>query len=399
VSDARPHRLWRVLPLAGVLIVLALALASRAEAFVYWTNQGTVGGPIDSRIGRANNDGTAVNQSFITGSGPGPCLLAASPSNLFWTNQGDDFNGNTLGRSNLDGTAVNPSFITTGTSPCGVAVDGTYFYWSNGDDDSIGRANLDGSNPNPAFVPDTGSYPCGIAVDGSHIYWGGNGTVGRADLSGANANPDFITGLESPCGVAVDSSHVYWANDLASSTTIGRANLDGDPASVNNSFIGGGNIPCGVTVSGGKIYWANYGNGTIGRANVDGSDASPSFISGANNPCGPAIAAPNAFSAKLKGKKLIVSVQSPGTVNVSDAGAPLSATSAKKKRKLLLKNSSGTGNGPTITVKLKLTKFGNSRLRSKGSVKLKARVTFTPDGGTAATQGKNLKVKGKSKKH
>jgi hypothetical protein len=32
-------------------------------------------------------------------------------------------------------------------------------------------------------------------------------------------------------------------------------------------------------------------------------------------------------------------------------------------------------------------------------VTIKARVTFTPDGGTAAMQTKKLKVKGKKKKH
>jgi hypothetical protein len=109
------------------------------------------------------------------------------------------------------------------------------------------------------------------------------------------------------------------------------------------------------------------------------------------------VGAPNAFTAKVKGKKLIVSVQSPGTVKVTDAAGG-AKSAAKKKSKLLLKTSSATGDTPKITVKLKLTKLGNSKLQSKGKLKAKAKVTFTPDGGTAKTQNLKLKIKGKAKK-
>ena len=40
---------------------LALASASSADAFVYWANHDT------SSIGRANNDGSGVNQTLVTG--------------------------------------------------------------------------------------------------------------------------------------------------------------------------------------------------------------------------------------------------------------------------------------------------------------------------------------------
>jgi Low-density lipoprotein receptor repeat class B len=400
VSDVRPMRLRQIVLFAGALFFLALALAARADAYVYWTNGGDPGVDPDTKIGRATNDGTNVNQSFIPNAGPGPCLLAADAAHLYWSNQGANFDGTTVGRSNLDGSAVNASFINGAKDSCGVAVDSTYIYWADGQDHTIGRANLDGSNPNPTFISDTGGYPCGITVDGSHIYWGTNyGNVGRADLSGSNSDPAFITGLEAPCGVAVDSSHIYWANDAVTSTTIGRANLDGNPASVDQNFITGGNFPCGVAVFNGKVYWGNFGSGTIGRANVDGSGVSQNFITGAHNPCGPVVDAPNPFSVKVKGKKLIVSVQSDGTVRVTDAAAPLSATAAKKKRKLFLKTSSASGKAPKITVKLKLTKLGTTKLSSKGKLKARARVMFSPQGGTAKTETLKLKIKGKRKKH
>jgi hypothetical protein len=107
--------------------------------------------------------------------------------------------------------------------------------------------------------------------------------------------------------------------------------------------------------------------------------------------------ASNGFTAKLKGRKLIVSVSAPGTVAVSDAKARLSAESAKKKRRLGLKPSSATGNPPKITVKLKLTKTAQQKLRLTGKVKVKAKITFTPSRGFASTQTKKLKIKSKKK--
>jgi hypothetical protein len=108
----------------------------------------------------------------------------------------------------------------------------------------------------------------------------------------------------------------------------------------------------------------------------------------------------NAFTAHSKGNILLVDVSAAGDVSVVDAAAPLSAgTAKKKKRRLLLKPSSGTGNPPTISVPLHLTKTAKQKLRQKGKVTVKARITFTPSqGGLANTQTAKLKLKGKRKK-
>jgi hypothetical protein len=104
----------------------------------------------------------------------------------------------------------------------------------------------------------------------------------------------------------------------------------------------------------------------------------------------------NAFTAKVKGKKLLVSVSAPGTVAVSDAAAKLSANSAKKKkRRLGLKSSSATGNPPVVTVALRLTKTAKAKLRQKGKVTVKAKITFTPNRGFARTATQKIKIKSK----
>jgi virginiamycin B lyase len=390
-------RWMRGVPLIAIFVVGFLVLASRADAYIYWTNNGFPPADPDTRIGRANNDGTAVNQGFIANGGPGPCLIAADASHLFWSNQGLNLDGTTIGRSNLDGSAVEPSFIAGAPASCGVAVDSSHLYWTSGDD-TIGRSNLDGTAVNQAFVPGAVSYPCGVAVDGSHIYWGnyfGN-AVGRADINGGNVDPNFITGLAAPCGVAVDGQHVYWANDDTPATTIGRADLNGNPASVKNDLVSGIQRPCGVAVFDGKLYWGAYDGNAVGRSNLDGSAVNHAFIPGGHGVCGPAVFAPNTFSAKLKGKKLIVTVENEGTVQVIQAsgGTGKSAAAAKKKSKRL-KKSTASGKQPQIVVKLKLTKQGKARLRDKGKLTIKTKITFSPEGGTPRTQTKKLKLKQK----
>jgi hypothetical protein len=84
--------------------------------------------------------------------------------------------------------------------------------------------------------------------------------------------------------VAVNDSHVYWANP--SLGTIGRANLDGSDQNVY--FIGGAQNPCGVAVDESHVYWTNFMGESIGRAKLDGTEVDQSFVE-AERPCGVAL--------------------------------------------------------------------------------------------------------------
>jgi hypothetical protein len=257
--------------LAAAFLLLGLALASGAGAAVYWSNSTA------AAIGRANNDGTAVNQAFIGVSGPRG--VASDGAHVYWTNGAD----RSLGRANLDGTGVNQDFIS-GVDASAVAVDAAHVYWDNRDG-SIGRANLDGTGVNQTFIPQVGAV-FGVAVDRAHVYWSTFGSIGRANLDGTGANQSFILFdplSDLPCGVAVDAGHLYWANGLG---TIGRANLDGTGANPNFVQAGqaGEDLTCGVAVDSAHLYWArgalnppDAGDG-IGRANLDGTGANRTFI-------------------------------------------------------------------------------------------------------------------------
>ena len=57
---------------------LLLVLTQKAEAFVYWTNE------TGFSIGRANTDGSGVNQDFITGLGHVKDV-AVDDAHIYWT--------------------------------------------------------------------------------------------------------------------------------------------------------------------------------------------------------------------------------------------------------------------------------------------------------------------------
>jgi hypothetical protein len=86
----------------------------------------------------------------------------------------------------------------------------------------------------------------------------------------------FIPGASSTGGVAVDAGHVYWTN--FGTGTIGRANLDG--TGIDQNFITGVSGATGLAVDAAHVYWADLTTRTIGRASLDGTNVHQSFITG-----------------------------------------------------------------------------------------------------------------------
>ncbi len=67
---------------------------------------------------------------------------------------------------------------------------------------------------------------------------------------------------------------IYWTN--GSEGTIGRAESDGTLA--EQDFITGLETPRAVAIDGEHIYWTDLGTESIGRANLDGTDVEPEFV-------------------------------------------------------------------------------------------------------------------------
>jgi virginiamycin B lyase len=313
-----------LLALVVVTLAGAASAAAAAPGFIYWSNEQT------ARLGRANIDGTGVNQGFIAGAqGPG---VAVDSKHVYWTNR----DSNTIGRANLDGSDVNQRFISGVNEPYSLAVDSQHIYWGTFRASTIGRANLDGSGVAQGFIA-ARSPAHGIAVDGNHIYWSHGSSIGRANLDGSGVNQAFIANLPYPEGVGVDASHIYFAPLGNFDYQIARANLDG--SNVNLSFLKVGQAgPVGMTVVNGHIYWVNLDSDYIGVANSDGTGILKNFIPRADEggPAGIAVtgsALPRASASATKldfGTHPLQDFGRPKTVTITDTGtAPLSIANAE----------------------------------------------------------------------
>lgn len=64
------------------------------------------------------------------------------------------------------------------------------------------------------------------------------------------------------------------------------AKLDG--TDINKDLVSAV-TPYGLVIQGSYIYWSNFGMGTIGRANINGTGVNQGFIVGAPGPEGMAI--------------------------------------------------------------------------------------------------------------
>lgn len=95
--------------------MLTAAPANASTIYLYWANSGAG----VNEIGRANSNGTSVNQDFIDVGGAvefGVWSLATDGTYIYWT---DYLQGN-IGRANLNGTGITPKFVTGASSPIGI---------------------------------------------------------------------------------------------------------------------------------------------------------------------------------------------------------------------------------------------------------------------------------------
>jgi hypothetical protein len=178
------------------------------------------------------------------------------------------------------------------SAPIGVAVLNGHVYWL--DQKAIGRSLLDGAHPQPRFIVPPAEYGGGVgdglATDGHYLYFSRcmHDAIARVSPDGSDMNLSFIRSRRKSCpqALAADRHHVYWAELLYNNRggSIGRANLDATNTSPSwlatpNTYHSG---PFELAVGGGHIYWTWGGEAGstawVGRAELDRHHRVSKFI-------------------------------------------------------------------------------------------------------------------------
>ena len=150
------------------------------------------------------------------------------------------------------------------------------------------------SNQIQTFLPGGGADPqdpWAVAVDSGNksVYWTEfsrdnttKGGISRSNVDGSGIIHVLTPADDpsSPSGLALDlvNGKMYWTDTASVDSPIRSANLDGS----NVSVVAEAALATAIAldVAGGKVYWTNWADGTVRRANLDGSN--PQTLSGPN---------------------------------------------------------------------------------------------------------------------
>jgi hypothetical protein len=276
-----PGSLWLVV--VATVCAGFLACASRAEAYLYYSWRDASG---QYAIGRANPDATGPVRYLI-----GPFTVpiggvAVDRSYVYWASPGTQ----SIGRANLDGSAVNQRFIT-GVNALGLGVDTLdhyykwrHIYWTDPDSNAIGRAVIDGTLVEPRFI--TGAAdPQGIGVTGVWVFWRNSGSIGffNGSVDYPIINQHLVSATPTQVGLAqltVNHSFVYWGWSTFGCEideycwNFARANLDGSNVLQPHDQAWGSIGKTGAMVADDNYLWyADAKRGFLQRLHSDLSSA------------------------------------------------------------------------------------------------------------------------------
>jgi DNA-binding beta-propeller fold protein YncE len=377
---------------------------------IYWTNAN------GNEISYANLDGSGGGDLNTTGATvKTPIGLAIEPKagRVYWGNS----LGSNISYANLNGSGGGDLANTSGVPVgFGLAIDsaGARVYWSSNVTSKIYYAALDGTGTwgERQIAGTDVSDPRGMAIDpiAERLYWTNDGintisfaTLGGAgggalDTSGATAlnYPAYPAILRAPAGTAppgitggstfgstLSCSQGSWALDSLEAFLYRAPQSFGFQWSLDGADVAGATAISHTAGAAGEYRCRVTAQNAAGSTS---QTSPPHAISPAAKPSTipPPEPPSNGFTiGRLRGQKLEVKVPNPGKVAVRDAG---------KKDKLLKPSSASAASAGNVTVRLSLTKRATKALKRRGSVKVRAAITFTPWGGIPATKTAKLKV-------
>jgi DNA-binding beta-propeller fold protein YncE len=363
---------------------------------VYWANFGA------DKISYANLNGSGggdLNAAGATVEGPTGVVAYPAAGRVYWTN----YTASKISFANLNGSGgadLNAAGAPLG-GPEGAAIDAAAgrIYWANIDAATIGYANLDGSGGGQLDIGRLiEGEPVGVAIDpASRIYWGNRSTNlvessslsfagGGWNIQGAGATRDavaFPVLLESPRvsqlptvegqhlpGTTLTCSQGKWRSDLIESF------LYLAPQSFSYQWYRNGKAEAGATSPSFTANKVGAYSCVVTATNYAGSDSEVSPIDFSVNAT---VGFKKVTYNRKKGTATLrVVLTGTGRLDLYGNGV---ANAQRKRAK--------------GTAKLIVRASGRARIKlaKSGRATVKARVSYTPEGGKAIKRFKTVVLK------
>ncbi len=269
VVMGRPPRSIRAtvlltLCLAAVMVAGSIAVRPAAgQGTLYWTSAEE-----PSAIYRACADGS--NAEVVIGAGGLPIsffTMTFDPENQ--AVYGTDVDGS-IRRFNVDGTGLE----TLGNAgvPANMVIDiaGGWMYWADHNAEEIRRANLDGTGAETVVTTARSPWPPMLDLQKDYIYWVDVDGIHRVSLDGSEAEfvAEYRTNTSNCLEFDPANGWFYWVQENEGYRIV-RVRTDG---SEFEALPVDGARCVRVDPDRDQIFWNHRTNGTILRANADGSE-------------------------------------------------------------------------------------------------------------------------------
>jgi len=232
---------------------------------------GSVGGAAGSTGGQAGSGGEA-GAAGSTG-GQGGDAGQGGSSGSMGGSSGQGGTGGSAGQAGSGGGSDDPVLLVSGlTKPVAVQADnlGVYYAVEGAEPGANGFvASVPVGGGAIWLIADSLTAVNSLVEQGAYLYWSTKYAVNRAKKDGSD--PNMVSQASGALGLAVDTNYAYWSN--VDDGSIRKANKEGS-GSIN--LVNGAALAYGVAVdeASDSVFWSSYAAGEVGKVNRIGGSSS-----------------------------------------------------------------------------------------------------------------------------
>ena len=222
--------------------------------------------------------------SWVSSGLDNPVSIALDNTYAYVTN----FDNNTISRIEISNPSNNITWVSFGLNgPRGITLDNNFAYVCNSSNNNISRIEISNPSNNITWVYSGLDSPSGIAFDNTYAYVTNfdNNTISRIEINNPSNNITWVSsGLNAPRGIALDNTYAYVCNF----NNIIKIQLS-NPSNKISWVSFGLNGPSGIALDNTYAYVCNSDNNTISRIEINNPSNNINWVSGLNGPRGIAL--------------------------------------------------------------------------------------------------------------